>query len=303
MVLGNPDGREGLAAASLAGSLRNEHDTLANLLNGIVDFVKREDLVRAGEEWADLEDLLLRHMDAEEMFLLPAFEVDQAGQSMHLRSDHALIRTRLGEIGLAFELHTVRVERVSELAAFLGQHANEENASLYLWAENTKNAPLLRAASRHLSGQRSDRTFGVAVLESLLRVCKDGERGYRRASALSRDDGYRIVFKKYADQRGSFEEALRGRLQSLGDGGAVGHRSFLGALHRGWIETGAFFKEDNPVALLRECERGELAALKAYRIALHAELEPRLHEEVEGQYEAIKGALEEVRALLANERR
>ncbi len=50
--------------------------------------------------------------------------------------------------------------------------------------------------------------------------------------------------------------------------------------------------------MLRECQRGEDAALKAYRAALRAELPPGVREDVQQQYEAIQKARAEVAALV-----
>jgi uncharacterized protein (TIGR02284 family) len=271
---------------------------IARSLRLIVEFVKADDVTCAREEWADLEELLLRHMEAEEMFLLPYFEQNRPGDCRQLRGDHADIRRRLGEIGLAFDLHTVRAEQVEELAAFMTRHVNEENASLYLWIENAKGAPLVDAGLRRIreTMNTSEENTSGAVLRSLIRVCLDGEQGYRDASSISQDEGCRIIFNKYAEQRAKFAEALRAAQREIG-GSVVMRGSLLGTFHRRWIDASAAVSGRSISTLLRECERGEMAALKVYRLAMHAGLPPQIHEQVEDQYGAIQGALAEVRSL------
>jgi uncharacterized protein (TIGR02284 family) len=281
------------------GTLRTDHDRIERSLRRIVDFVKADDAGCAREEWTDLEELVVRHMDAEEMFLLPYFDQDRPVDCRHLRADHVDIRKRLGEIGLAFDLHTIRAEQVEELARFLTRHVNEENASLYLWIQSTRGVPLVDAGVRRIRENMitSEENTAGAVLRSLIRVCLDGEQGYRDASSLSRDEGCRILFDKYSEQRATFAEGLRAAQQKIGAGGLV-RGSLLGTIHRGWIDASAALAQRNTETLLRECERGELAALKVYRLAMHAGLPPQIQEEVEDQYGAVQSALAEVRSLI-----
>jgi uncharacterized protein (TIGR02284 family) len=291
----------GFEQISAASFLRHEHGEIARGLARVVDFIKGEDSICAREEWAELEETILRHLEAEEMFILPPFEVEHRGECQHLRDDHAEIRKQMGEIGLALDLHTVRAEHIESFAALLTRHANEENACLYPWAESARTSPLMSAVARRVGASRhAEENSAAIVLQSLVRFCKDGERGYRDASRIANDEGYRLMFSKYADQRAGFASALRSTLQSMG-AMPPARGSWLGTLHRGWIGTSTSILDGDAVTILRECERGERAALKAYRIALHAGLAPQTQEEVEDQYEAIKSALEEVRTLLAAE--
>jgi len=297
------EGTQGRMALESGAALRRDHERIAQGLRRVVEFVKADDVVCAREEWADLEELLVRHMEAEEMFLLPHFERAHPVGCRQLRGDHADIRRRLGEMGLAFDLHTIRAERVEELAAFLTRHVDEENASLYLWIENAKGVPLVEAGVRRIreTVNTSEENTTGAVLRSLIRVCLDGEQGYRDAASLSHDEGYRIIFSKYAEQRQKFAEALRVAQRDMGASGLV-RGSLLGTIHRRWIDASASVSPQNAGTLLRECERGEMAALRVYRLAMHAGLPPQIHEQVEDQYGAVQGALAEVRSLMERAR-
>jgi uncharacterized protein (TIGR02284 family) len=288
-----------LTTSEAVVALRRDHDRITQSLRRIVEFVRADDVVCAREEWADLEDLLLRHMEAEEMFLLPYFEQERPGDCRQLRGDHVDIRRRLGEIGLAFDLHAVRAERLEEFVAFLTRHVNEENASLYLWIESTKGVPLVDAGVRRIreSSTTSEENTTGAVLRSLIRVCLDGEQGYRDAGSMSHDEDCRIIFNKYAEQRAKFADALRTAQREVGGSGLV-RGSLLGAIHRSWIDMSASVSRRNTGTLLGECERGEAAALRVYRLAMHAGLPPQIQERVEDQYRAVQGALAEIRSLM-----
>ncbi len=81
--------------------------------------------------WAKLESKLIRHMEAEERFLLPLLEADDSSEVARIRVEHTRIRDLLSELGLAVELHTVRESNIMELVELLKAHAKHENGALY----------------------------------------------------------------------------------------------------------------------------------------------------------------------------
>jgi uncharacterized protein (TIGR02284 family) len=72
-------------------------------------------------------------------------------------------------------------------------------------------------------------------------------------------------------------------------------------LHRGWLSAVSTVARGNPKAVLRECQRGEDAALKTYRAALRTELPPDVREVIQEQYEAVKKARAEIASLASAE--
>jgi hypothetical protein len=88
-------------AAEVSGALVKEHDELTQSLERLVDFTKASDMTCARDEWELFEPAVLRHMDAEEEFLLPEFERESMAEATAIRAEHARIRQTLGEIGLA----------------------------------------------------------------------------------------------------------------------------------------------------------------------------------------------------------
>jgi hypothetical protein len=131
-----------------SAALRQDHEQLGRSLARLVDFVRAEDTACAREEWADLEIAVLRHLDGEEMFLLPGFERENARAAKVIRAEHADIRRRLGEIGVSMDLHTLRAEHVDQLRELLTRHAVNEDGSLYAWVAQGGQSPMVEAIAR-----------------------------------------------------------------------------------------------------------------------------------------------------------
>ncbi|HEX8109157.1 MAG TPA: hemerythrin domain-containing protein [Kofleriaceae bacterium] len=85
--------------------------------------------------WGEIEHQLYDHMMAEEHFLFPAYQRDEPENAQDLRDQHARLRALALEIGVAVQLHTVRMEQIQAFVAVLRAHGQREEASLYRWAD------------------------------------------------------------------------------------------------------------------------------------------------------------------------
>jgi hypothetical protein len=85
--------------------------------------------------WGEIEHQLYDHMMAEEHFLFPAYQQEEPENAQDLRDQHALLREQALDIGVAVQLHTVRMEQIQAFVAALRAHAQREEASLYRWAD------------------------------------------------------------------------------------------------------------------------------------------------------------------------
>jgi iron-sulfur cluster repair protein YtfE (RIC family) len=85
--------------------------------------------------WGDIEHHLYDHMMAEEHFLFPAYQQADPENAQVLREQHARLRQHAMQIGVAAELHAVRVEQIEAFLADLRAHAQCEEAALYRWAD------------------------------------------------------------------------------------------------------------------------------------------------------------------------
>lgn len=107
-----------------------EEACLAIMSAGFAD--QPRDLVAC---WRDVEHQLFDHMMAEEEFLFPAYQRAEPENAQDLRDQHAWLREHAFEIGVAIELHTIRIEQLRQFVNELRAHARNEEASLYSWAE------------------------------------------------------------------------------------------------------------------------------------------------------------------------
>jgi len=281
--------------------LKLDHEEFVASLRRLRDFAVAGDPELAQGEWDELEVGVLRHIDAEEMFLLPGFAREAPVEAAAIHAEHAEIRRKMGEVGLALDLHTLRLEQVDEISRMIIEHGVREERTLFPWALREGNSPLLDAIARRLPHRLPDRTREArttTTLLALLRVCRDGEQGYRRALRDADDAAHQTLFTRLAEDRARFGQQLRDELKSLGVS-AQFKGTLMGALHRGWIEASAKLSASNPKLILRECERGEELGLRVYRSALRTDLPAPIRSVVEAQYGALDRALSEIRAVSA----
>ena len=133
------------------------------------------------------------------------------------------------------------------------------------------------------------------VLHHLIEICEDGERGFRTAAAQVGAPVLKTLFADLAAQRKQFAAELGPHLQRLGglaDGGTN-----AGTLHRGWMVLRGIVPGDHDHAIVTEAERGEHAALNAYKDALSGMLPPTVIDLVEEQRDAIRIANERIRTV------
>jgi uncharacterized protein (TIGR02284 family) len=133
------------------------------------------------------------------------------------------------------------------------------------------------------------------VLHHLIDICKDGERGFCTAAEQAGAPVLKTLFADLAAQRKQFAAELGPHLQRLGglaDGGTN-----AGTLHRGWMVLRGIVPGDHDHAIVTEAERGEHAALNAYKDALNGMLPPTVIDLVEEQRDAIRVANERIRTV------
>jgi uncharacterized protein (TIGR02284 family) len=281
--------------------LRLDHEELAASLSRLRSFALAEDRELAVGEWGELESSILQHIDAEEMFLLPEYARAQPQEAAALVAEHREIRATLGQVGLAIDLHTLRLEQIDAVSKAVLKHVAREESTLYPWAREAAQSALVDAVLRRLPratphASREART--TTTLLTLLQVGRDGEQGYRRAAVDAERPAHRTLFTRLAEDRARFGRQLRAELKSLGVA-AQFKGTVFGALHRGWIETTSRLAHGKTGVIFRECERGEELALRAYRAALRTDLPAALRGSIELQYAELERAVSEIRACAA----
>jgi len=133
------------------------------------------------------------------------------------------------------------------------------------------------------------------VVNQLIEICRDGEKGFETAAKAVSDSELKSELMRYSMQRRDFALDLERMLAELGQEPTT-HGSIVGILRRGWINLTKIAGE-NPHAVLAVCDRGEDAALEAYRNAIHEALQGTLEDLVSAQYRVITTVHDRIRTL------
>lgn len=136
----------------------------------------------------------------------------------------------------------------------------------------------------------------VTLLNELIEICKDGEKGFREASEDTDIGYYQILFQEYARQRSQFASALQQEVRKLG-GNPDRKGSVVGTIHRGWMNLRSSVNQKTNELVIRECERGEETALKNYKKALNADLPENLKTLLQTQYQTIRHTHSRIKAM------
>jgi uncharacterized protein (TIGR02284 family) len=137
----------------------------------------------------------------------------------------------------------------------------------------------------------------IETLNDLIEVLKDGQHGFQTAAKDVKAPELAQIFQGYARQRGEFAAKLQAHVAALG-ANVEKSGSISGTMHRGWINLKSALSTNEPQAVLDEAERGEDAAVAAYRKALeHQDLDAATRELITSQSTAVKAAHDHVRDL------
>ncbi len=136
----------------------------------------------------------------------------------------------------------------------------------------------------------------ISTLNNLIETLKDGQNGFREASADVDSVELKTLFSKYSLQRSHFAGELQSLVQSLGESDPTNTGSVAGAIHRGWIDLKAALLSKDEHAVLAECERGEDIAVAAYKKALEQkDLPATVRSTLTQQAAEVKAAHDDIR--------
>ncbi len=134
------------------------------------------------------------------------------------------------------------------------------------------------------------------VLEKLIDINRDGEKGYCDAAEHITDAELRSIFHDQCAERARFADELQQALHRLGKWETTRQGSAAGALHRAWFDIKEKFS-GNDQDVLEYVEQGEDAAKKAYEEALRELLPEDVMSLVRGQAQSIIAAHDYVRLV------
>lgn len=141
--------------------LTKDHEDLEALLRCLADDVEAPCAGSLAETWSTFERQLIRHLEAEERFLLPLIEASNPVEAERTRAEHVHIRDSIAELGVAIELHAARKPHIEELIQFLRAHAQHEDEALYQLAGEQASSAVERGVLASIK-----RVVGVALRPS-----------------------------------------------------------------------------------------------------------------------------------------
>ncbi len=130
--------------------LLEDHRRIDRLLDRLITTVRADDRDASAQIWGKTETALLKHLDVEEMFVLPALRTEHAAEVERLRRDHDALRKETGELGLSVELHTLRCDAVESFCARLREHAEREDSLAYVQAGRALSISVARSIASRL---------------------------------------------------------------------------------------------------------------------------------------------------------
>ena len=131
----------------------------------------------------------------------------------------------------------------------------------------------------------------VSVLNDLIEINNDRIAGYEKAAKETKDIDVdlRGIFHKMADESRKYKSDLALEVNRLGGDPAEGTTN-SGKIYRVWMDVKATFTGHDRQAVLENCEFGEDAAQKAYKLALEsdAEMDADTRQLIASQQSALK---------------
>jgi uncharacterized protein (TIGR02284 family) len=135
------------------------------------------------------------------------------------------------------------------------------------------------------------------ILNDLLETLKDGQEGFRTATEDVKSAAAKELFAHCSLQRFKYINELQELAKSLGEPNPTNTSSFVGRVHRAWIDAKSAVTGHSDHAVLAECERGEDTAVAEYKQALENDLPPQVKSVIEAQLAGIQEAHDQVKAM------
>ncbi|MFZ2854577.1 MAG: PA2169 family four-helix-bundle protein [Rhodocyclaceae bacterium] len=136
----------------------------------------------------------------------------------------------------------------------------------------------------------------ISTLNGLIETCKDGEYGFRSCAEHVNVPELITLFSQRADDCRQAAHELQEQVMQLG-GEPDTRGSAAGALHRGWVAVRSKLSSYDDLDVLKDCERGEEAAVAAYRAALEKTIPEPVRSLVERQYQGAQRNHKQIREL------
>jgi uncharacterized protein (TIGR02284 family) len=141
-----------------------------------------------------------------------------------------------------------------------------------------------------------DQNNVISVLEELIEICKDGQKGYLDAAQHVKRSDLKTYFNEKSQERAGFAAELQTELIRLGKPDKKITGSVSGTLRRAWIDTKANLGGGDKT-ILDSVEAGEDTAKERYRKALSGTLPSDLAEIIRRQAASVQAAHDTVKTF------
>jgi len=142
-------------------------------------------------------------------------------------------------------------------------------------------------------------TINTEILNDLIQINNDRVTGYEKAiSELGQNDSdLHSLFSEMIRQSNQLKSILTQEVQVLGASADTGTTT-SGKVYRAWMDIKAIFTGHDRETVLNNCEFGEDAAQKAYKMALETEgLSGNLRSIISEQKTDLKTSHDKIKAL------
>jgi uncharacterized protein (TIGR02284 family) len=136
----------------------------------------------------------------------------------------------------------------------------------------------------------------ISTLNDLIETCKDGEYGFHACAEQVDAIDLETLFERRAAQCRDAARELQDAVVRLGGKPDSGGTT-AGALHRGWVALRSKLARFDDLAVVKECERGEVVTVAHYRAALDSPLPSSIRDLVERQFEGVRRNHDQIREL------
>jgi uncharacterized protein (TIGR02284 family) len=136
------------------------------------------------------------------------------------------------------------------------------------------------------------------VLNDLIQIINDRIVGYEMAirQTSMEDTDLKILYASMIAEGHRMKIALATEVQSLGAEIEQGTTA-SGRIYRAWMDVKAMFAGNDRQTVLANCESGEQAVQRAYRMALNHDLPTYIRELLARQQEALYASMGEIRSV------
>jgi uncharacterized protein (TIGR02284 family) len=147
-----------------------------------------------------------------------------------------------------------------------------------------------------LGVQMLDNEETISVINDLIEISKDGEDGFLKAAEDIKDSKIKSYLMRKSTEVKRCIYELQGLVRELG-GKPTDSTSVAGYLHRKWIDLKTAIVNNDNLAILNELERGEDAALRAYREASLKDLPPNVAQIILHQLTGVQRNHDEIKEM------